>query len=372
MSQADETRNLFKEILKVDSSAYAVKKYLADVYYLVENKPEETIKYYIDFLKSEPDNVEAKACLSLAYLKIKDYKNGWELFENRPPKQKALDIISSMQGSLIREKPLWQGETIKDKILYVYFEAGYGDTIMFARYLPLLKGKCKKVLFRPQSISANLFKDSELNVEVLSKEVSEEDIEYDYHIPIMSLPYLLGLNSEKDIPCPDKYLKVNPEKVQNYKKTYFNNNLFKVGVNWHGNTEFTKDRCYELKSLLPLFAISEAKFYSLQKGEGAEQLKQLNGLDIIDLGSTFNDFSDTAAAIDNLDLVITNDTSVAHLAGALGKQCRIVLPYVQDWRWSTDLSYCPWYKNAKLFKQNQAGNWDEVFERVYEEFIKLF
>lgn len=370
-SQFKSAKRLFEKVLELDSNAYAANKSLADINYLIDNKPEETIKYYTNFLKYEPQNVEAMACLSLAYLKIKDYKNGWAFFEKRPPKQKAIDTISSLPESKINAKPLWQGEDIKDKTLYVYYEAGYGDVIMFARYLPLLKNKCKKVLFRPQASLTNLFEDCNLGVEVLSQDIAECDTEYDYHIPVMSLPYLLGLNSEECIPYPDKYLKANYEKVQNYKEIYFNNSQFKVGINWHGNTEFTRDRCYESKSLAPLLMNTNAKIYSLQKGDGIEQLEQLIEFDIVDLGSTFNDFSDTAAAIENLDLVITNDTSIAHLSGALGKQCWIALPYVQDWRWSTDLSYCPWYKSAKLFKQKQAGNWDEVFNRVYKEFKKM-
>jgi len=113
--------------------------------------------------------------------------------------------------------------------------------------------------------------------------------------------------------------------------------------------------------------LPQTKFYSLQKGDGIEQLEDSKDFDIVDLGSTFNDFSDTAAAIENLDLVICNDTSVAHLTGALNKPCWVLLPFTQDWRWSIDLTYCPWYKSIKLFKQNKADDWDELFSRVYEE-----
>jgi ADP-heptose:LPS heptosyltransferase len=230
---------------------------------------------------------------------------------------------------------------------------------MFARYLPLLKDKCKKVIFKPQSVCAQLFKDCGWDIQVLDKDDNEADLKYDVHVPIMSLPYLLKVN----IPFNKGYLKSNPEKVEYYKKKYFDNDKFKVGINWHGNITFSPTRRIPLKEFYQLFGLNDFKFYSLQTGEGIEQLEDAKDFGIVDLSSTFKDFSDTAAAVENLDLLITNDTAVAHVAGALNKPCKVLLPFVQDWRWSDDLQN-DWYESISSIKQQEPDDWKYVFEEL--------
>lgn len=369
--QIDEAIIAYSKAIELNSEAYFIYKELADIYYLIKNEPETTLEYYKKYLEYDQKNSDAKGCLGLSYLKTKNYKEGWKYFEYRPHKERSFSARASASNDFIKTKPIWQGEDIKDKTIYVYYEAGYGDTMMFARYLPLLKNKCARIIFKPEGNCTGLFKNSIPGIEILSKNDSEYDLKYDVHAPIMSLPYLLKLNLEKDIPFANGYLKSDVEKFKNYKRKYFNNNLFKIGINWQGSTTFDSSRKIKLESFYKLFELPNIKFYSLQKDYGIEQLKDASKYDIVDLGATFKDFSDTAAAIENLDLVISNDTSVAHLAGALNKQCWILLPFVQDWRWSTDLSYCPWYKSVKLFKQNTAGNWNEVIDKVYKELANL-
>lgn len=366
----DEALIAYQTACSINSENNEIYRKLGYIYYIIKNDPQKAIKCYEKLAELLPEKVENKVCLALSYLKTKKYKEGWKYFEQRPNKQRIIAERSAIDESLIPTKPVWQGEDIKDKIIYVYYEGGLGDTFMFSRFLPLLNKKCAKVLFRPQMESTELFKENNLDTEVLEIKNLENEISYDFHIPMMSLPYFLNINKEGDIPYKDKYIKANSQKVSEYKKKFFNNNKFKIGIKWEGETSQEIKRKIMLKSFYKLFELPNTKFYSLQKGNGIEQLQEAKDLDIVDLGSTFENFSDTAAAIENLDLVISNDSSVAHLAGAMGKKCLILLPFTPDWRWTVDTKSCVWYNSVKLFKQKETGNWYEVFERVYSKLEK--
>lgn len=317
----------------------------------------EKIQYYKELIEKEPKNTYARLHLGLEYLREKNYEEGWKYFEYR------LEGLNVFPPSL----PAWNGEDITDKTLLVYAERGLGDTIMFSRFLPLLQRKCARVLFLPHAELFNLFDETSLGVKLIQ---DVREICFDAHTSVMSLPYKLKIFQEKNIPeMPKQCLIINQEKFESYKQKYFNNDNFKAGINWQGNIKLTAERSIPLKCFEKLFSIPNTSFYSLQKGEGQEQLNSIEKYNVIDLGSTFNDFSDTAAAIENLDLVISNDTSVANLAGAMGKECWILLNFIPDWRWSNDLSYCPWYKNVKLFKQAEKNEWDSVFDAVYKDLL---
>lgn len=317
-------------------------------YFMQENNPQSAIECYKKALEINPDDIRTKVCLGVSYLKLKNFEKGWELFENRYP---ANDLI----------KPIWKGENIEDKTLYVYYEAGFGDTIMFARFLPLLKNKCKKVLFHPQTELAKFFQDSDLGVEILCKNSKTIDMDFDYHIPMRSLPYALKITSEADIPSKDNYLKVDENKVRFYKENYCDNDKFKIGINWRGNSVSDDRRQIDLRFFEGL-DLPNTQIYSLQVGVSGKLPKNF-----VDLGSTFNDFSDTAAAIENLDLIISNDTSLVHVAGALGKKCFVLLPFAPDWRWGVSLDSSYWYYSLKLFTQKHPENWQEVFEEIHAE-----
>jgi len=368
-NQLDSAITEYQNSIQITAETSQIYKEIADICYFVKNNPILTIKYYTKFLDYNPDNTDAKACLGLAYLKTKHYKEGWEHFEFRPHKQRAIEEITLKNNSPIESKPLWHGENIENKTIYVYPEAGFGDTLMFARFLPRLKTICKKVLFEAETSNLELFKNSNLGIEILDAYQTKYP-DYDVHIPLMSLPYFLKLNTEEDLSIGENYLKSDSKKVEAYKEKYFNNKKLKIGIKWRGNPNHNETRKLFLKSFYKLFDLPNTQFYSVQKGAGIEQLEEAKQFNIIDLGSTFQDFSDTAAAIENLDLIICNDTSIAHLAGILKKKCWIMLPFAQDWRWSTDLSYCYWYKTARLFKQKEPDSWDEVLDRVLDELKK--
>lgn len=369
--QVDDAIMAYQKALLLNPDSASVCHNLGNIYNNIKNDTATTIEYYKKFLEYYPNEDEAKSALGTLYLKMKDYKEGWRYLEFCINKSMAIADRNSAPNSPTKLKPVWQGEDIKDKTIYIYYDGGLGDTIMFARFLPLLKTKCKKILFRCQTELVQLFKDSDFDLDVFGIEKDESVLEFDVHLPIMSLPHKFKVHKEEEIPYPEGYLKSDSKKIEAYRKKYFEDakDKFKIGIKWQGNINYNQTRHFCLESYFKLLDLPNTKFYSLQKGLGIEQLTESENCEIVDLGSTFNDFTDTAAAIENLDLVITVDTAVAHLAGALGKKCWVLLPFTQDWRWSVDISYCPWYKSLRLFKQKNLGNWDEVFDEVHSELV---
>lgn len=368
--KAIEIYNLASKLKPNDTSVYFN---IANAY---ENKNESAtaLKYYEKVIEINPKEEDTYYFISVLRLKLKMFKEGWEYYEVRPCKDFAILTQEKMYKEKISKTPMWAGESLDNKTLFIYFEAGFGDTVMYARYIPYIKQKWPtcKILFRPQSNLSPVFIDSNFDAEIFDLNTPEEKVVFDLHTPIMSIPYLLQHNSENDIPYAEGYIKPNPDKVREYKQKYFNNDKFKIGIKWQGNPAYDRCRIIPIENFFKMFEIPNTKFYSLQKDDGAEELEKIpEGIELTELGSTFNDFADTAAAIENLDLVICNDTSVAHLVLAMGKPCWVMLPFAPNWRWHMDYSYSPWYKSVKLFKQNWHGNWNEPFDKALEELKAL-
>lgn len=362
----EEAIETYRLALKLNPDSADVYFNMANVYENI-NDTKKALEYYEKAKEHGVRDENINYFLAVSYLKVKDFKQGWKYYEDRPSKPFGI-VTQRLQYGNLMDKPFWDGENIEGKILFVYYEAAFGDTLMYARYLPLLSRKCAKVLFKPQNNLVDLFKDSDFGVEILDMPV--ENLQFDVQLPLMSVPYVLQLNSEEKIPLSEGYLKSNPDRVREYKFKYFDNDKFKIGIKWQGNAAYDRNRIIPLEKFYRLFDLPNTQFYSLQMDDGSQELKKLpSNYEVVDLSSSFNDFADTAAAIENLDLVICNDTSVAHLASAMGKKCWIMLPFVSNWRWHTDVSYSPWYKSVKLFKQTAVDDWDEVFENVYQELL---
>ena len=339
--------------------------------YLLLNKPQKAIEYFKKTIELNPNDIEAKYFLSLAYFRVKDYETGCKYFENRLCRDTAIKSQMVTYPNLMKKSRLWQGEDITDKILYTYYEAGFGDMIMFSRYIPQLKNLCKKLVIKPQKELSQIFRDSFKDVEVMDFFYNESDFEFDYHIPFLSIPYVLGLTNNEIFVNHKGYLNADINKINYFKEKYFNNDKFKIAIKWQGNTYYETDRVINVEAFAPLFDLPNTKIYSAQTFEGSEEFKKLSEkYDITDLSGDFKDFSYTAGALANIDLVICSDTSLAHLAGAMNIPCIVLLPYNTNWRWHTDLSHCDWYDSIKLYRLDKNETWEELVLKVAKSLIK--
>lgn len=368
LNDFDNAITAYKKAIEVEPENVTTYFNLANVYEC-KNDTLKAIECYEKAYKYNNDKNDADMSyfLGVCYIKAKNFERGLPLHEYRASKPFAIQCQSVIYPQM-SAKPLWEGTPMPDKTIFVYYESALGDTLQYVRYLDCFKGMFKKVLFKPQLCFIDFFKENNFGAEIIDSKTLPENLDFDVHIPLMSIPCVLKHFNEKDIPLSEGYLKANFEKTKAFEEKYFNNEKLKIGFKWMGNTVYDMTRVINIESFYKLFELPNTQFYSLQKGDGEEEFKKIpEKYGVIDLKDEFNDFGDTAAAVENLDLVICNDTSVAHLAAAMGKPTWILLPFVQNWRWHTDISYSPWYKSVKLFKQSEPDNWDEVFKRVYDE-----
>lgn len=367
LKQNERAIEFYDRALKIDPTSYKAWFNLAHIYN-VENQAKNAVSALKICNKLKPNDQETQYFLSIALMRAKNYDKGLKLFENRLCKETAIALQNKTYPNLASRERLWKGENIKDKTILVYYEAGFGDVIMFARYLPLLKKRCKKLILYPQKQLVPLFERSNLGIdEIIEGFIPEQNLDFDVHAPLLSLPYLLGLKGNKVFEASEGYLNADFELANEYKEKFFNNDKFKIGIKWQGNTYYDKDRVIPTEAFSPLIEMDNTQFYSFQTFEGSEELEKLTSkYDIVDIGKDLLDFNQTAAALVNLDLVICNDTSLAHLAGALGVPCFVLLPYEVNWRWHHDLSKCDWYDSLRLYRQKSIGDWDSVFEQVHK------
>jgi len=361
--QIDSAIEYYLKAISINPKS-AVSNYNLGIAYMIKRDIITAIKYYIEAIKMDPSYTDTYLNLGIAYLLAKNFKQGWKYYEWRfHGKRESAPKISN-------PKPRWKGDSLKDKIIYVYYEQGIGDTIQFVRFLPILKSLgAKKVLFKCQTGLEKLLKLGNFNIDIVDNSTNDELIEFDTYISLLSIPGVLNIEYN-NIPKTTEYLKPDINKVIKYKQKFFANDKFKIGIFWQGSLEHKsdKERSIPLEYFYPLFKLSGIEIYSLQKGYGIEQLNKIpKEFNIIDLGSTFNDFSDTAAAIENLDLVITIDSAVAHLAGAMGKPVWIILPLNLEWRWFVDEKETVWYKSARLFRPEPEKSKRDLIEYICKE-----
>lgn len=262
--------------------------------------------------------------------------------------------------------PLWDGKINPDKRILLYWEQGQGDTIHFIRFAQLLTQQGVDVVLEVQDSLVRLLSASFPGIKVVGEK--EQLPHVDVRAPIPSLPWLFGITIDT-LNSPRAYL----HWPSGQEKIAAQLGLPSVGLLWAGNPRHVNDRQRSIpqEELINVAQISGLVFHSLQVNITEKQKRALDRVGVVDLGSSFTDFADTAAAIQALDLVITVDTSVAHLAGALGKPVWILLPFVPDWRWMLNRSDSPWYPSARLFRQPRRGDWASVLKEVKQALVEF-
>ena len=311
---------------------------------------DESTRCLKEALKLRPNHYETMISLGMSYLSKKDFKNGRKYYQ--VTKQEVKE----------KYKNHWDGKEHKDKILFVYYYAGFGDHIMFSRYFPLLKKYFKEVkVWLPPNVKAIL----EHNFPEIVF-VDTNKVEYDYSASIMELHFLLNLDFD-NIPNPEGYLTPDTTLIEKYQKEFFSTDKPKIGLFWQGNPNVFANRSIKLKELEQIFLNKEEDFifYSFEKEDKENQID--NYPQIIDLGKTFSNFSDTAAALTSIDVLITIDSAIAHLAGAMGIKTYLMLPYASEWRWFDDTETTPWYDSIKIFKQEKSYCWADVVGKITNE-----
>ena len=262
----------------------------------------------------------------------------------------------------------WDGSSFAGKRLLVRCEQGIGDNIHFVRYLPMVKERGGTVIFAIYKELYSLLKDFPGVDEAVNLSDKDCNLIFDLNTPMMDLAGIFGTTLDT-IPNQVPYIFAEPYKVECWRKR-LSGPGFKVGIVWSSSPGRGGKhlRNCNLIDFSVISKIEGVKLYSLQKGPAAEEIEQSAGnIPIVDLARQFEDFSDTAAAIENLDLIISVDTSVLHLAGAMGKPTWSLQCFAPDWRWMLDRDDSPWYPTMRLFRQQELGNWDDVFRRLAEQ-----
>jgi tetratricopeptide (TPR) repeat protein len=322
---------------------------------------DQALDWYRQALRIKPDYAEAHFNLATAHLLAGNLLEGWHDYEWRFKREGWQKIYPHRLA-----KPRWQGEPFAQQTLLVHGEQGLGDIIQFVRYLPMVKALGGKVIFEGRESLNDLLKNlaGVDKLTALSADSPPAEDEFDLCVPLLSLPGIFRTKLET-IPAAVPYIKADRAKSAHWKDRLKYAGP-KVGLVWVGTATDPRRAC-PLEKFVPVSRIPGIQLYGLQKGPEAERLKAVGlpeGLVMRNLGDEFRDFADTAAAVENLDLVISIDTAVAHLAGALGKPVWLLLPYTPDWRWLLQRSDSPWYPTMRLFRQPQPGDWDSVLQAV--------
>lgn len=319
-------------------------------------QPAESIASFDRALERQPEAATIHLSRAMAWLEMQDYRRGWPEYEWR---------LKCPRFAIPRfDRPMWDGRPLEGQTILLHADHGLGDAIQFIRYAPMVRDRGGRVIVSCPGAAARLLATCE-GVDLVVV-VGTPLPAFDVYAPLMSLPGLFGTDATS-IPALVPYLSADPALVRFWAAALPATDELCIGVAWQGNPTHARDRfrSFPLDRLAPIAARPEVKLYSLQKGHGREQLAALAGrFPVVDLADSLGDMMDTAAVVSSLDLVIVADTSVAHLAGALGVPVWVALPMAADWRWLPGRDDSPWYPTMRLFHQRRWGDWDDVFTRM--------
>jgi tetratricopeptide (TPR) repeat protein len=319
-------------------------------------KLKEALARFRRALELKPDYADAHANQSLLLLLTGDFDRGWAEYQWRW-KTKECEHRDFPQS-------LWEGQPLEGRTILLHAEQGLGDTLQFVRYAPLVQQRHGQVVVECPRPLLSLLRTCTGIDRLVAR--GDELPPFDVQAPILSLPGIFRA-SLGNILATIPYLSADPDRTGDWRRELGPLAGIKIGIAWQGNPKHGNDRnrsipldCFE-----PLAHCCGVHLLSLQKGAGVEQLQDVaKRFAVAEVGSRLNDFMDAAAVLANLDLVVTCDTAVAHLAGALGVPVWVALPLVPDWRWLLDRSDSPWYPSMRLFRQESRGDWQGVFQRI--------
>jgi len=311
------------------------------------------------------NSAEASFNKALTLLLKGELTEGWKLYEQR------WNFGESKSRKRDFSQPLWLGkDDLKDKTILLHCEQGLGDSIQFSRYAEKVSELGGEVILQVQNSLLGLFKTLNGVSSIIDQDVALPD--FDFHCPLLSLPLAFNTTIET-IPTPGSYLKADTVKINYWIQKLGVKDKPRIGIVWSGNLDHRNDRnrslgLSELVSYLP----DNCMYVSLQKQirDSDENFLMRNNL-IHHYASYLNDFSDTAALCELMDLVISVDTSVAHLSGAMGKKTWVLLPFIPDWRWMLDREDSPWYTSVKLYRQREDRLWAPVLRRVADDLTQI-
>lgn len=337
---------------------------------------DEAHAHYEHAIALKPDYADAHWNQSLLWLLQGDLERGWAAYEWR------WRCRGTMPQPIFKE-PVWDGSPLDGRTILLYSEQGLGDMLHFVRYAPLVKARGARVIVQCQRPLLAILESCPGIDELLAQ--GEPPPKFDVQAALMSLPFILGTRFE-NIPRGVPYLAADAALIEHWRRQLAPLRGFRVGIAWQGNTRHPWDRhrSARLEDFAPLAAVPGVQLISLQKGAAAEKIhapkskvqgKAGESFEVISFGGLVDElsgsFMDTAAIIANLDLVVSVDTSVGHLAGALAAPTWLALNYSADWRWLIDRDDTPWYPTMRLFRQQQPGDWPDVFRRIADELRRL-
>jgi len=333
----------------------------------------EALQAHEQAVERDPSCPGARYNLAMTRLRVGDWKRGWPGYEAR------WDFREVHRVPRVFRQPRWRGEPLQGRRVLLHAEQGLGDSIQFCRYVPQIAARGGTALLQVQTPVARLL-GSLAAVRAGQAQIllpGARPPEFDLECPLMSLPAVFGATVET-VPWQGAYLGADPELVLQKGLRFPNLQPglapLRVGLAWAGNPAYKADRqrSTRLKTFLPLLRLPGIDWFSLQKGTPAGQLADLPGDVLVwDGSSRDRDLAETAALIATLDLVISTDTCVAHLAGAMAKPVWILLPYLSDWRWMQHRATTPWYPTARLLRQRSPGDWADLIERIIGALTRL-
>jgi tetratricopeptide (TPR) repeat protein len=364
-SQLEPAIAYFKQLLEIEVSSKAQVYYNLAFAYTIQGKTDEAIEALKKAITLQPNYKMAHSLLGEIYLSLGKFKEGWHEFAWHWWRKFSPGILTTMD--------------LKGKTIVIHDVQGIGDSLQLIRYLKILKERGAHTVLNTQFTSLiPLYSSCTFIDKIITNQADIPPC--DFKTSMMALPLTFN-EIEATIPHEIPYLKADPKLVQHWKLKLAHDKNFKIGICWHADLKGEFEKPILSRKSIPLLVLSKlmkmsgASFYSLQKIHGLDQIKSLPSDSVLhqfndDFDESNGRFMDTAALMMNLDLIISVDTSVAHLAGALGRPVWLMVPFPADWRWMLNRDDSPWYPTLKIFRQSIAGDWDSLVEHMKLELEK--